>query len=218
MNRIVSAIKYGFEDKALSILKDSDSSLSIRNYLKLINLTFEFGTAKILDWLINSSQHRFDLMNINWKSKFNDAVNKSHLEIVKLLLSDKRVDPCANKNFAIRCASQIGHTEVVKLLLQDKRVDPSDVNNYAIRHASQNGHTEVVKLLLQDKRVDPCDFNNFAIQSASENGHTEGVKLLLADKRVDPSAQYNCAIKYAIYNGNTKIVKLLKDAGYKLNP
>ena len=177
MKQVVSAIKCGFEEKALSILKNSDSGLSIRNYLKLINLTFEFGTAKILDWLINSSQHRFDLMNINWESKFDVAVNENHLEIVKLLLSDKRVDPSAGNNYGIRYASIKGHTEVVKLLLADKRVDPSADKNFAIRFASLYGCTEVVKLLLQDKRVDPSAENNHAIKCASRNGHLEIVKL-----------------------------------------
>ena len=44
------------------------------------------------------------------------------MEVVKLLLSDKRVDPSAENNYAIRYTSK--HYEIVKLLLSDKRVDP----------------------------------------------------------------------------------------------
>ena len=140
---------------------------------------------------------------IKWASK------NGHLEIVKLLLQDKRVDPSANNNYAIKWASKNGHTEVVKLLLEDPRVDPSDYYNYAIRYASDNDHVEVVKLLLQDKRVDPSDMDNNAIRLASENGHTEVVKLLLQDKRVDPSDDDNYAIRYSSANGHVEVVKLL---------
>ena len=45
-----------------------------------------------------------------------------HTEVVKLLLSDKRVDPSADNNIAIRSASNYGHRDVVKLLLEDDRV------------------------------------------------------------------------------------------------
>ena len=50
------------------------------------------------------------------------ASYNGHIEVVKLLLTDKRVDPSADDNIAIRWASENGHTEVVKLLLTDKRV------------------------------------------------------------------------------------------------
>ena len=53
-------------------------------------------------------------------------------EVVRLLLSDNRVDPSANDNFAIQGASMNGCVDVVRLLLSDNRVDPSARNNYAI--------------------------------------------------------------------------------------
>ena len=74
------------------------------------------------------------------------------------------VDPSANNNDAIRCASWNGHVEVVKLLLNDPRADPSANNNYAICLASRGGHVDVVELLLDDPRIDPSDDNNRAIR------------------------------------------------------
>ena len=115
------------------------------------------------------------------------ASRNGHLEVVKLLLQDPRVDPSAKNNYAIRWTSRKSRLEVVKLLLQDPRVDPSVDNNYAIGYASENGHSEVVKLLLQDPRVDPSDDDNYAILLASDNGHSEVVKLLLQDERVKNS-------------------------------
>ena len=46
------------------------------------------------------------------------ASANGHVEVVKILLSDKRVVPSADDNAAIRWASANGHVEVVKILYQ----------------------------------------------------------------------------------------------------
>jgi hypothetical protein len=126
------------------------------------------------------------------------------VDVVRLLLADKRTNPSADHNHAIYIASRNGHAEIVKLLLADKRVDPSDEANHPIRGASLKGHAEVVRLLLADKRVDPSADGNFPIFTASSNGHAEIVKLILADKRVDPTINYNDPLMQA---ANTAIRK-----------
>ena len=45
------------------------------------------------------------------------ASENCRVDVVKLLLSDPRVDPSANDNYALRLAIQNGHKDVVKLLL-----------------------------------------------------------------------------------------------------
>ncbi len=79
------------------------------------------------------------------------ASENGNLEVVKLLLKDKRVDPSVQNNSAIVWASQYGHLEVM-LLLADKRVNPSDKNNDAIALATRYGYDEISKLLLADNR------------------------------------------------------------------
>ena len=64
------------------------------------------------------------------------ASQYGHTEVVKLLLSDPRVNPADDNNFFICFASKNGHLNVVKLLLSDPRVDPSDNNNQAISWAN----------------------------------------------------------------------------------
>jgi hypothetical protein len=101
-----------------------------------------------------------------------------HLELVRLLLEDSRVDPSSIANAPIRYASENGHVDVVRLLLTDPRVDPSAEDNYAIRFASHYGHVDVVRLLLEDSRVDPTAEDNDAIRWARVNDHSEIVELL----------------------------------------
>ena len=71
-----------------------------------------------------------------------EASQNGHLEIVRLLLTDSRIDPSADDNYTIREASHNGHLEVVRLLLADPRVDPSADDNFAIREAGEYGHLE----------------------------------------------------------------------------
>ena len=42
-----------------------------------------------------------------------EASENGHTEVVRLLLTDPRVDPAAEDNCAIRYASRNGHTEVI---------------------------------------------------------------------------------------------------------
>ena len=62
----------------------------------------------------------YDYIDLN--QIFYIASNYGHIEIVKLLLNDSRVDPSDKNNEAIRLASEEGHIDIVKLLASDKRV------------------------------------------------------------------------------------------------
>ena len=151
--------------------------LSNRSYLGLYEAIVSFPVEAILPGNIFKPKHLLGR-----------ACQMGHIDIVRILLADPRVDPSDYDNFAIRKASQYGRFEVVKLLLADPRVDPTVYDNKAIRWASRYGRLEVVDLLLADSRVDPSDYDNKAIRWASANGHFEIVKLLLADPRVDASS------------------------------
>jgi hypothetical protein len=113
------------------------------------------------------------------------AARHGHNAVVERLLQDKRVDPSANNNNAVRLAACFGHLAVVERLLQDKRVDPSANANCAVLHAAYFGHLAVVERLLQDERVDPSARDNCAVRWAAQNGHFAVVDRLLEDDRVD---------------------------------
>ena len=133
------------------------------------------------------------------QNTFEWAAENRHLEIVKLLLTDSRVDPSDWNNLAIIWAAMNGHLEVVKLLLTDPRVDPGDQYNLAIVRAAEKKHLEVVKELLKDPRVDPSEYYYNAIRNA-QYGHLEVVKLLLTDPRVYSSYNQNKRTEYIKLN------------------
>ena len=138
------------------------------------------------------------------------ASKNGHLEVVRLLLSNPKVNLSDQNNNVIILASQYGNSEVVRLLLLDPRVNPSDQNNKAIILASRYGRLEVVRLLLSNPRVNPSDQNNEALISASKNGHLEVVRLLLLDPKLDLLNRYDHAIEWARRYGYLEIVRLLK--------
>ena len=82
-----------------------------------------------------------------------------HVEIVKLLLEDPRVDVRAvdrEKFSALQLAADLGHVEVVKLLLGDPRVDANAKSNRGttpLHLATAENHHKVVQLLLDSPRL-----------------------------------------------------------------
>ena len=93
------------------------------------------------------------------------------VEIVKLLMSDPRVNPADQNNQAIVKAAKGGHTETVKLLLSDPRVNPADQHHKAIILASENDHSGIIQLLISDPRIDPSCLNLLII-NALANGRS----------------------------------------------
>lgn len=53
------------------------------------------------------------------------ASQYGHLEIVKLLLNDNRVDPCVEDNYSIKMASLYAHRDIIRELLTNKKVRDS---------------------------------------------------------------------------------------------
>jgi hypothetical protein len=132
--------------------------------------------------LINFT-HTHTMTSIQYKQE--QLINASydgHLTIVERLLQDKRVDPSADDNKAIRWASDNGYLAVVERLLQDERVDPSANNNAAIQWAASNSRLAIVERLLQDDRVDPNVFHEayISIDMKIDNFSEKSLNILSA--------------------------------------
>ena len=96
--------------RMLGLKRDGDSHLSYKVFT-----TDDIDDVRVALWMgVDPS--------INYNYAIGRASRIGHIEVVRLLLADKRVDPSASDNYAVRCTSKNGHTEVVKLLLTDKRI------------------------------------------------------------------------------------------------
>ncbi|KAJ2991118.1 hypothetical protein HDV02_003945 [Globomyces sp. JEL0801] len=186
---------------------------------KAMNFNYHHSQAQLQELyhsqkLFNNATAFKNYLNFNQPTRWDleMAIKNNNADIVQTLIEDKRVDPSAEDNHAIRCACSDGLTEIVKILLKDERVNPSALDNAAFICACLIGHTEIVKMMLKDKRVNPSANENMAIRVASYGAQTNIVHLLLKDQRVDPSADHNYVIRRAFDHGHIDTVKmLLKD-------
>jgi len=138
------------------------------------------------------------------------ATTEGYVDILRLLLSDTRVQTEIIFTRIARSAASKCHVEIMKFILADDRVNlDGEILNMCCVDACVEGHDEIVRLLLCDKRADPGTNNNLAIRMASVRGHVEVVRLLLVDKRVNPSDDQNSAICDAARHARANIVKLL---------
>jgi hypothetical protein len=93
-----------------------------------LHLASVCGYVNIVELLLTVCDPR------SWNSfSLTEAVLNGHLEVVKLLVSDPRIDPAVNNNLALQQAAFRGHTEIVRFLVADERVDPSQYKNVAVR-------------------------------------------------------------------------------------
>ena len=114
-----------------------------------------------------------------------DAASVGHVEIIKMLLKDSRVDPAAFENKAIIAAAQEGHDRVLRMLLKDGRADPGLDNNKALWGACHFNHSRAVKHLLDDPRVDPSvGGTNKPIECAAEHDNVSVLRALIKYPRV----------------------------------
>lgn len=92
--------------------RDMRIKLTYEHYKYLLRYASFDGQIKVVQLLLNiidpSEGDNYSFMN---------AVRNNQIEIVKLLLTDKRIDPQIKNNQAIRKAFQSGYIEIVKLLI-----------------------------------------------------------------------------------------------------
>jgi hypothetical protein len=130
-----------------------------------------------------------------------EAINEKQLDSLKLLLLDQRV---TNVSFALVAAILQGNLEAAKLLLADPRVDTSYNDQAALRTAIMKKRFDGLKLLLAAKRVTNSSFFQTAISDAIYANFDEGAKLLLADRAFNPSA-----LRAACFQGKPDLIRLL---------
>ncbi|KAJ3029080.1 UNVERIFIED_CONTAM: hypothetical protein HDU68_000207 [Siphonaria sp. JEL0065] len=138
------------------------------------------------------------------------ASRNSHSEIVRLLLTDSRVNPSVQRNKALVYAVSRGDLEIARLLLAAERVHPANVYENLILSAVQRQNVEMVRLLVEDGRIDPCDNGgSLAMHLCTDRGDVEILKVLLEDPRVDAGVDDQYALQLAIRRGHHDVVEVL---------
>ena len=112
------------QDEFNSTIKNNDIKK-----LKLLILNFRdaavYGQFDVFKTLLQDK--RIPIYDLN--ASLCEASFYRHIEIIKLLLKDNRVNPCHQNNLAIRRAYKKNHTEVIKLLWNNKQIKNNLKNN-----------------------------------------------------------------------------------------
>lgn len=119
------------------------------------------------------------------------AAGLGDLEMLDILLEDRRVDPSALSNEALIWAIQAKQNQAAIRLLQDDRVKPEAWYNRALQIAASEGNTFMVGVLLSYDSVDPSSAKGLSMKWALEEGHNHIVVALhrnLKAKGQDPLA------------------------------
>jgi len=155
------------------------------------------GRAEEVKQLLQNEQ-----INTNWqdlehsRTPFYIACKNGHIEIVKLLLNDNRVDITKTQSkeaTPLWIACQEGQIEVVKLLLNDPRVDINKATNRSetpFYIACQEGHIEIVKYMLSCGRE--IDIN----KAKNNSTNTQNPFLMVTWTPLEVSKQRSSGYKF----------------------
>ena len=123
--------------------------------------------------------------------------------IVRMLISDRRVDPTYNDNWPLTIATMKDNFKIVKILIDDGRIFTKNIKNYILQKIADSQNLEILFSLLISKNK--CQ--KMLIYSC-KHGYMEIVKLLLNDPRTNPAGRNNRALRIATKYQWTNIIKL----------
>ncbi|CAH6421579.1 Hypothetical protein POVR2_LOCUS399 [uncultured virus] len=146
--------------------------------------------------------------NVNEDYCSTTASERGYLDVLQLLLSDKRT-ALADLTECLEDAINCDHTEVALYLLTF--VGRSDVSDYMFTDVVRTGNHAIVRAILTSyPAIDPSAEDNEALKIAIGRGHFEVVKILLADNRTRATILYE-ELLVAVSAGYLDIVRLLLD-------
>jgi hypothetical protein len=128
------------------------SEEKIRKRLEGLSLEEKFKLAleNNIPWLANDCLKKGLKLSDKYNNEIVLACIRGYLEILKILLKIKNLDPNIGNGEPIQWASDNGYLEIVKELMKDKRVNTSMDGNLALCWAKNEN---IARELLKDKRV-----------------------------------------------------------------
>lgn len=120
-----------------------------------------------------------------------EACIEGHLEMVKLILKDGRIEPSYDSSRCLVEACKFGHKDVVCVLLEDGRVDVLEDDSKALYKASKYRHYEIVEILLErEAHVSPRWYSKMVMNSLMD--HEFKIPNLLEDSVMSMMTMKRC--------------------------
>lgn len=172
------------ERKSISVLLEHGKSLNDKPYQpsELVRACQDEDLEKVESLLLNDST------DLNAGRAFGAtplciALEHHNYKLMKLLLSDDRIDPQFNCNnseeYPLLLAVKAQNLDATKILLDDQRTNPNIISTHVnatpliLALQTDKPNLDIVDLLLKDKRTDPNlkGGGNTAIHSAIARNH-----------------------------------------------
>jgi len=193
--------------------------LDLKKYSHMaISSAIRYDNENILRSLL--SDPRINLEEIYKEYKF--IFMSKRFNLIKILISDSRVDLSKDDDILCRLISRYGTGELMEYILKNGNIDPTTNDNEAIINACKYGNIDIVKMLMsihsnkkysRNKRINLFANNNGAFIGAIVNNHLKIIKILLNPINnhlpINPSVGNNMGIRLAAKLGHHNIVKYL---------
>lgn len=106
-----------------------------------------------------------------------EIIYNEDIELLKLALSDERIDFNIDNGVSLTCAFEKYNKEVIEVILSNKKIYPAINNNIFLLTSVVNNEVENVKLLFETGKIDLKSKDNLFFIIACYNNYTEIVKL-----------------------------------------
>ena len=145
-------------------------------------------------------------IGLNGETPLHLASISGHLEVVKYLVMEQRMNPNAadrEKRTPVHFAAHEGHTDILSFYLEREGCDftlSDDSGRKPLHYAAQNGHLRAVMFLIQEAKCSSMVEDNeksIPIHLAAFNGNMDIVKFL--------AKQENCNANHPDDNGRTAL-------------
>lgn len=175
----------------LSLLLDHIQSTKLNSNLITIAVSYSPETMHVL-----LKDRRMDPM-VNKNAPLLKAIREKREDIVKILLSNDRVDPSIPNNLVIQKAAT-SSPKIIELLLEDKRVDPT-VNDYQLLYyGTAYLPLTTTKMIIDHPQIDPQIALNIIFESAVIHDRIDIVDDILSNPNINLSEVSQISLEAAV--------------------
>jgi ankyrin repeat protein len=202
----ITACKFG-HDEIVSLLLHHPKICPSANENEGIAKAAAYGHYSVLCLLLNDPI--VDPSCLGRNTPLIRAMIGHHIQCVKLLLDDERVDPSADDNFLLRELASIGEVDLIGIVLKDSRVRVEEHLISAAYRAcsSETQKVHVLSLLLDCGVIDTSIHGKEFLLEAAEHANHALVLSLLQTYGVDPLYCGAYAFICACEDGDYKVAK-----------
>lgn len=186
---VIGSIGNDYNDIMLA-LKEIDVDILLEDYYNMLDLACENGSINVLTTLleVEPDYYKTDFNNINsFNSAFVTAAVNDKLDIVELLLKDKRIDLSFDMSRALHDTCAYGLLDVFKVLLADDRSDLDEDIHNAVVDACGTRHHDMVIYALDNKDINCYIHYNDLFTAACRYDQVEVVEKIIELNKIDLS-------------------------------